>query len=79
MPKRLTAKEIAEIIYSSGIKVGDEYIHNKTSKKYIVLFVSVMEDTLEPAVVYAPTNVELGYSISFIRTVDEFKEKFINV
>ena len=78
MTERKSIKEIADMIYGSGVVVGDDYIHNKTGDRYIAITVSVMEADLSLVVVYAPTDHNLGYSVTFVRPVAEFLEKFTN-
>jgi hypothetical protein len=54
------------------IGVGDRYAHYKHPERtYRVVEVSLIEETLEPAVVY---EAEYGEKLSFIRPLDNFLE-----
>jgi hypothetical protein len=81
MSMKKTPEELAQILYTraAGLRPGDMYQHEKGGI-YILLSTTLREEDLEVLAIYSPVSaVEMGYSISFARPVDEFRRKFRNV
>lgn len=82
MTERYTTEQLFKIlaVASQRVKAGATYEHKSRGSRYIVVATTLLEDNLEPAVIYAPLDaVSLGLSLSFTRPITEFCDRFEEV
>lgn len=55
------------------VKVGAKYYHYKSKENlYTVVDIAMIEETLEPAVIYRPEYVEDNLKFNWIRPISDF-------
>ena len=76
--QRYAPEQLAKIIYGATERVKLAHIYrHKRGGLYIAVGVTLREEDLEPLVIYTPTDPKaLGFSISFVRPLAEFLERF---
>lgn len=61
------------------IEVGRKYINKKNNKQYMILnkCLNVTENRDEPSVVYVEMDIDIRDMMYFVRSEEEFAEKFV--